>query len=1261
VIKRILLGSACLSFAGASATVSHAASVAAGSAHSAVVNTTNGTAWGWGANANGQIGDSSTTLRRTAVQASGLTDVVMVAAGASHTLFLKSNGTVWASGSNANGRIGDGTTTQRTSPVQVVGLTGVISIAAGDAHSLACKSDGSVWAWGYNANGRLGDGTTTDRWSPVPVSTLSGVVKIAAGASHSLAITSDGNLWSWGYNNWGQLGEGTTTSRSAPVQVSTLSGVAGVAGGGSHSLAVTSDGSTWAWGYNFYGQLGDGTNQWSSMPVAVSGLSNVVAVSAGNMHSVALAADGVIRAWGFNLYGQLGDGTGEDSSVPELVYGIPAVAVVAAASHTLAVTTDNVVWAWGRNSSSQIGDGTTENRLAPVAISAPGFVWKVATPTFSVASGTYPTTKSVTLSCYTTGATIRYTTDGTDPTASSPAYSTAIPINVSTVLKARAFKAGMPDSNVGRADYELKVQPVTFSPVEGTYATTASVTLSTTTSGATIRYTSDGTDPTASSSAYTGPVTVDASLTLKARAFRDGWTPGDATEATYTMKVGTPTLTPGGGAYGSAQTLTVSTATSGATLRFTTDGGEPGETDPVVASGGTLVVDRSETVRVKGSRAGWSASDTAVASYVLNLGTASAPTFDPPGGAYGAPVSVTIATVTAGATVRYTLDGTEPGPRSPVFVSPISVSGPATLRARAYRAETTPSAVASATYAVSGGAVEAPAFSVAAGWYRTAQTLVVTCSTPGATIHYTTTGADPTEADPVVASGGAVAVANAMILKARAWKAGLSPSRVTRSDYLVTGHMAAGGFHALALKADGTLFAWGFNTSGQVGDGTTTTRRSPVAVSSLTDVVAVAAGGEHSLAVKRDGSVWAWGRNNYGQLGDGTTASYRSSPVQVAELSNVLAVAAGTYHSLAVTASGDLWAWGLNATGQLGDGTNTLRRSPVPVTTVSGVIAVDAGLYHSLALLSDSSVWAWGQNLKGQLGDGTTTNRNVPTRVFALTGITAIASGDTFSMALKSDGLPSGEPWSWGDNADGQLADGTLTNRPRPNAGGRSTVAITAGGSHSLAIGRDGSLAGAGRNEFGALGDGSTTSTTYAVRAMGLEDALMADGGGRFSLAVRTDGALVAFGYNGYGELGLGSTVSYETSPVEVPGMALAPNQWLASDLDGDGLTNGREMVLGTDALNADTNGDGVRDGAELGMGEDPSSQDPDGDGLSTPTEMALGTDPLRADSDGDGVVDGQDAFPLDATRSQMPAPDPGDHTPPVVTLQEPAGAVPVP
>ena len=188
--------------------------------------------------------------------------------------------------------------------------------------------------------------------------------------------------------------------------------------------------------------------------------------------------------------------------------------------------------------------------------------------------------------------------------------------------------------------------------------------------------------------------------------------------------------------------------------------------------------------------------------------------------------------------------------------------------------------------------------------------------------------------------------------------------------------------HTLAVKSDGTLWAWGGNFRGQLGDGTKTDRSTPVPVQGLTGVVAVAAGEYHSLALKSDGTLWAWGFNNNGQLGEvpTTITSIRTTPVPVSGLTGVVAVAAGEFHSLALKSDGTLWAWGGNWSGQLGNGTQfpVVRSTPMPVNLPGGVVAMDAGRTYSLAVKSDGTLWIWGGNSRGQLGDGTTTKRNTP-------------------------------------------------------------------------------------------------------------------------------------------------------------------------------------------------------------------------------------------------------------------------------------------
>jgi alpha-tubulin suppressor-like RCC1 family protein len=309
-----------------------------------------------------------------------------------------------------------------------------------------------------------------------------------------------------------------------------------------------------------------------------------------------------------------------------------------------------------------------------------------------------------------------------------------------------------------------------------------------------------------------------------------------------------------------------------------------------------------------------------------------------------------------------------------------------------------------------------------------------------------------------------------------------------------------GGYHSLALKSDGTVWAWGDNLYGQLGDGTNAERKTPVKVSGLTDVVDVDAGFEHNLAVKSDGTVWAWGGNLKGQLGDGTYTESNNTPVKVGDLTDVVAVSGSWYHSLALKSDGTVWAWGDNVYGQLGDGTDLDRNTPVEVSGLTGVADVEAGGYRSLALKSDGTVWAWGNNWRGQLGDGTNTDRNTPVEVSGLTGVADVEAGGDHSLALKSDGTV----WAWGVNEYGQLGDGTRTNRNTPvNVSALEGVVNVAGGDyHSLALKSDGTVWAWGDNHFGQLGDGTRTDRNTPVNVSALEGVVNVAGGHRHSLAV---------------------------------------------------------------------------------------------------------------------------------------------------------------
>ena len=347
-----------------------------------------------------------------------------------------------------------------------------------------------------------------------------------------------------------------------------------------------------------------------------------------------------------------------------------------------------------------------------------------------------------------------------------------------------------------------------------------------------------------------------------------------------------------------------------------------------------------------------------------------------------------------------------------------------------------------------------------------------------------------------------------------------------------TAPMVSGGHeHSLALKSDGTVWAWGFNGSGELGDGTNTNRLSSVQAQGLTNITAVAAGAYHSIALRNDGTVWTWGRNSVGQLGDGTTTD-RNTPMQVQGLSDVAVIARGHNHSLALKSNGTLWAWGSNYAGQLGDGTTTNRTAPVQV--LSGVSAIADGWDHVIVLKNDGTVWAWGLNNRGQLGDGTTTNRTTPAQVQGLSDVTAIAPGLAHTMVMKSDGTI----WAWGANNYGQLGNGTtaqsLTPARMDSISG--VTAIASGHHHSLALKSDGTVWAWGRNIYGAVGDGTVLDCYIPAQAQDLTGVTAISAGSGYSLAMRSNGTVWGWGINHIaGQLGDG-TCSDRHAPVQVLG-----------------------------------------------------------------------------------------------------------------------------
>ena len=425
-----------------------------------------GTIWGWGNNDYGMLGDGSIYGNKTSPVpvATNLTGVTAIAGGGNHTLALKNDGTVWAWGTSDYGEVGN-TSPSNTTPVLVNGVSNVIAISSGNYHSMALRDDGTVWVWGANMSGQLGLGGAMDAKAhptPTQVPGLTGVKQIAAGNDFSLAVRDDGTVWAWGSNTFGQLGDNTGGMRNSAAQISGLTGVKSVVGGQGHALALKTDGTVWGWGANTFGATGSSNyNQPTYTPVQVNNLSNITAIAAGGWHSLASKSDGSVWAWGWNTYGQLGTGTQNSSpqSNPSQVSGLAgATSVSAGSDYSVALLGDGTVRTWGRNYYGQLGDGTTLDRYAPVQVSG---VLVVALPSISPGSETaYPTIYAQ-IVCATAGATIHYTTNGQDPTESSPVFTPGsfIPVNQSLTLKARAYKSGWNPSPVAFAVYTVLLAP----------------------------------------------------------------------------------------------------------------------------------------------------------------------------------------------------------------------------------------------------------------------------------------------------------------------------------------------------------------------------------------------------------------------------------------------------------------------------------------------------------------------------------------------------------------------------------------------------------------------------------------------------------------------------------------------------------------------------------------------------------------------------------------------------------------------------------
>lgn len=347
--------------------------------------------------------------------------------------------------------------------------------------------------------------------------------------------------------------------------------------------------------------------------------------------------------------------------------------------------------------------------------------------------------------------------------------------------------------------------------------------------------------------------------------------------------------------------------------------------------------------------------------------------------------------------------------------------------------------------------------------------------------------------------------------------------------------VSAGVAHSVGIRAGGTLWSWGRNNVGQIGDGSAAAMRTtPTQIGTATDWQSISCGGSHTIAIKTNGTLWAWGLNSSGQLGNGNNTN-SNVPVQVGTDADWAFISAGDEFSLALKTNGSLWAWGRNDNNQLGDGTTAAKNSPTQIGNQTNWESISAGANHSLAIKTNGNLYGWGVNNLGQLGNGATANESAPVKIGNDNDWNKLAASTIHSLAIKDDL----SFWVWGGNNEGQLGVGTSgagTNLTSPfnivSLNGCNT--ISKGSQNTIVKKADDTVWVWGANLVGQLGNGTTSGsfTTSPIQLGSANDWQTISMRGIHVLALKNDGSLYAWGNNIYGQIGDGTASPPRTSPV---------------------------------------------------------------------------------------------------------------------------------
>jgi alpha-tubulin suppressor-like RCC1 family protein len=1109
-----------------------------------------GNLWNWGRGVAGALGDGfSNSFRSTPITTFvGGSNWKQISTGGQHTVAVKTDGTLWVWGYNNRGQLGNASITDRSTPVTTfAGGNDWKQAEGGTSHTVAIKTDGTLWSWGMNDQGQLGV-NARDNSSPfsrsTPVTTFVGGTnwkQASAGYQYSAAIKTDGTLWTWGYAYFGQLGKGGfyTLVRSTPM--TTFAGgnnwadtsdtyspedLYTIGGGTFFNLAVKNNGTLWTWGYGYRGQLGNATIATNiSTPITTfSGGTNWKEISAGNDHVAAIKTDGTLWVWGYANNGQLGTSDlipQRSTPITTFAGGTNWKQISSGNNNTAAIKTDGTLWTWGGGFSGELGNADTTLRSTPITTFTGGTDWKQV----SVGSGHLIAIK-------TDGTLWTWGNSNFGQLGNASSVKTSTPVTTfAGGTNWKQVSAGLYSSTAIKTDGTLWTWGMGSNGKLGTNQVSSSSTPVTTFAGGT------NWKQVSSGGYHTSAVKTDGTL----------WTwgfnlYGQIGNASVNQSL-TPVTTFIGGTdwkqvYSSWQS-TLAIKDDGFNTRLYLFGrnynAELGNKDI-----GTITGNISTPVTTFAGGTDWATVETDL--YTLSAGGSSSSAIKTDGTLWTWGNNGRGQLGNGSTTNRSTPITTFAGGTNWIQVSSTS------QHSAAIKTDGTLWTWGNGTFGRLGNAVTTNASTPVTTFAGGTNWKQVSCRDDTTVAAHT--AAIKTDGTLWVWGFGG----NGRLGNGVTNFSGTSTPITTFAGGSDWKQVSCGFTYTVAIKTNGTLWAWGTCQNGALGNGVITGNIStPITTfTGGTNWRQVSAGFDTTSAIKTDGTLWVWGSGGRGTLGNGITANGRSTPITTfAGGTNWRQVSAGSQHIAAVKTDGTLWTWGYTKGGQLGIGygaydfgsTIEYNVRSTPVTTFVGGSnwkQVSAGGQHTVALNDDGAnkrLYTWGYNRDNQIGDSFFVEINdAPGKVGDSSNWKQVSCSYHSTAALKTDGTL----WTWGDNAQGQLGTAQLfkgSAEPITTfAGGTDWKQVSAGGYYSVnmmaAIKNDATLWTWGNSYLGILGNTKSplstapetelyVSTPITTFAGGIDWKQVSAGGYHMS-AVKTNGTLWTWGSGTQYQLGIG-------------------------------------------------------------------------------------------------------------------------------------------